>query len=125
MSIETWSDSIIVAELQADPGFTDDVTALLEQLKINTDVDVVVNFGAVNYLNSSNIAKLLKLRKCVLTNRRRLVLCQINTNVWGLFLVTGLDKVFEFAENVATALAAVQLTAEEEPTTGAPGGTAE
>ncbi len=125
MSIETWSDSIIVVELQADPGFTDDVTALLEQLTVNTDVDVVVNFGAVNYLNSSNIAKLLKLRKSVLTNRRRLVLCQINTNVWGLFLVTGLDKVFEFADSVATALAAVQLTAEEEPTTGAPGGTAE
>ena len=60
-----------------------------------------------------------------MTNRRRLVLCQINTNVWGLFLVTGLDKVFEFAESLATALAAVQLTAEGEPTTGSPSGPAD
>ena len=125
MSIDTWSDNIIVAELQADPGFTDDMTALYDQLDVKTDVDVVVNFAGVNYLNSSNIARLLKLRKKILTNRRRLVLCQINTNVWGLFLVTGLDKVFEFADSVATALTAVQLTAEGEPTTGPSGGSSD
>ncbi|MHC4695727.1 MAG: STAS domain-containing protein [Planctomycetota bacterium] len=125
MSVETWSDNIIVVELQADPGFSDDMTALFERLDVNTNTDVVVSFAGVNYLNSSNIAKLLKLRKKVLTNRRRLVLCQINTNVWGLFLVTGLDKVFGFAESVATALATVQLNAQEEPTTGSPGSSAD
>ena len=57
-------------------------------------------------------AKLLKLRKKTVTNKRRLILCAINTNVWGLFLVTGLDKVFEFADNVATALTSVQLPPE-------------
>jgi hypothetical protein len=46
------------------------------------------------------------------TNKRRLVLCEINTNVWGLFLVTGLDKIFEFVDNVSTALATVQLAPE-------------
>ena len=73
---------------------------------------MVLYFSGVNYVNSSNIAKLLKLRKRVLINRRRLVFCEINTNVWGLFLVTGLDKVFEFAETVSTGLAAVQLIGE-------------
>lgn len=120
MSVDTWSENIIVVDLQADPAFTDDITALFEQLEVKTNTDVVVNFAGVDYLNSSNIAKLLKLRKKILSNRRRLVLCQINTNVWGLFLVTGLDKVFEFAENVATALAAVQLSAEKDPTSGSP-----
>ena len=69
----------------------------------------MLNFPGVNYLNSSNIAKLLKLRKRLLNKGQKLVLCGINTNVWGLFLVTGLDKVFEFAESVATGLASVQL----------------
>ena len=125
MSIETWSDNIIVVDLQADPAFSDDITALFEQLDAKTSTDVVINFVGVDYLNSSNIARLLKLRKIILSNRRRLVLCEINTNVWGLFLVTGLDKVFEFAENVATALAAVQLTVEKEPTSGSPGSSAD
>lgn len=112
VSIESWSDNILVVELQDDPALTDDVSALLDQLDSKTDVDVVLNFSGVNYVNSSNIAKLLKLRKRVLINRRRLVFCEINTNVWGLFLVTGLDKVFEFAETVSTGLAAVQLIGE-------------
>ena len=112
MSIEHWSDSILRVDLQNDPVFSDDVTALLDQLGDTKDVDVVLDFAAVDYLNSSNIAKLLKLRKVIITNRRRLVLCGIDTNVWGLFLVTGLDKVFEFADNVATALTSVQLAAE-------------
>ena len=112
MSTDNWSDNILVAELQDDPGFTDDISGLLDQLDANTDLDVVLSFSGVNYVNSSNIAKLLKLRKKILTNRRRLVLCMINTNVWGLFLVTGLDKVFEFTDSVATALTAVQLAPE-------------
>ncbi len=120
MSIENWSDNILVVQLQGDPSFTDDITALLEQLD-TTNSHVVMNFTSVGYLNSSNIAKLLKLRKKVLTNRRRLVVCEIDTNVWGLFLVTGLDKVFEFADSVATALATLQIASAENPTTEPPG----
>lgn len=109
LSIEAWSESILVVELQDDPGFVDDVTALFERLNTKKDVDVVLNFAYLSHLNSSNIAKLLKLRKQLNGNKRRLVLCGINTNVWGLFLVTGLDKVFEFADTVSTALASVQI----------------
>ena len=109
MSIESWSDNIMIVELQDDPTFTDDLNSLMELLDARQEVDVVLNFAGVNYLNSSNIAKLLKSRKKVITNRRRLVLCGIDTNVWGLFLVTGLDKIFEFTDNVANGLAAVQI----------------
>jgi anti-anti-sigma factor len=112
VSIDRWSDNILVVELQDDPAFTDDLTSLLDQVESNSEVDVVLNLASVNYLNSSNIAKLLKLRKHLLGSDRRLVLCGIDTNVWGLFLVTGLDKVFEFADNVATGLAGVQLANE-------------
>ncbi len=112
MSIENWSESVLKVELQDDPGFSDDLTAVMDQLETNAQADVVLSFVGVNYLNSSNIARLLKLRKKIITNRRRLILCGIDTSVWGLFLVTGLDKVFTFADNVANALASVQITSE-------------
>jgi len=112
VSIESWSDNILIVELQDDPAFTDDLTALVDEVETKTEVDVVLNFAGVNYLNSSNIAKLLKLRKKIISNRRRLVLCGISTNAWGLFLVTDLDKVFEFADNVATGLTSVQIDPE-------------
>ncbi len=112
MSIENWSDSVLKVELQDDPGFSDDLNAVMDQLAAGPEVDVVVSFAGVSYLNSSNIAKLLKLRKKTITNHRRLILCGIDTSVWGLFLVTGLDKVFDFADNVANALANVQIVSD-------------
>ncbi|MBN1489218.1 MAG: STAS domain-containing protein [Phycisphaerae bacterium] len=110
MTIQNWSDNIIVVELQDDPQFTDDINALFDSLDSRQDVDVVLNFGDVTFLNSSNIAKLLKLRKqLVVSNGRKLKLCGISTHVWGVFLVTGLDKIFDFADDVASGLAGLQM----------------
>jgi len=84
----------------------------MDQVDGRKDVDVVLNLAGVNFLNSSAVAKLLKLRKKLHARKRRLILCGISTNVWGLFLVTGLDSVFERAENLAMGLASVQLEPE-------------
>lgn len=111
MPIQNWSDDIIVVELSDDPMYTDELNALFDALSGNPNVDVVLNFSDVTFVNSSNIAKLLKLRKQVeVTNRRKLKLCGISTHVWGVFLVTGLDKIFEFADDVASGLASLQMS---------------
>jgi len=110
MPIQNWSEEILVVDLQDDPQFTDDLNALMEMLEARPQVDVLLDFSGVTFLNSSNIAKLLKLRKIVtINNARRLRLCGISTHVWGVFLVTGLDKIFEFADDVASGLAGLQM----------------
>jgi len=111
MAIQKWSDEITVAELGDDPQFTDDLDALMDSIEANP-TDVVLNFGAVGFINSSNVAKLLRVRKVMLAIDRRLVLCDVNAQVWGIFLVTGLDKIFEFTSDVAVALASLQMEAE-------------
>ena len=108
MAIQNWSENITVVELADDPQFSDEISTLTESLE-GEPRDVVLNFAAVGFINSSNIAKLLRLRKAVLTKKRRLVLCDVNTHVWGVFLVTGLDKIFEFTNDISTALATLQL----------------
>jgi len=45
----------------------------------------------------------------MISSKRRLILCEVNTQVWGVFMVTGLDKIFEFTNDIATALATLQL----------------
>lgn len=112
MPMQRWSDDILVVDLQDDPGFTDDLAMLFDQQEDEKITAVVMNLAGVTYLNSSNIAKLLKLRKKLLNEQRRLILCGISTNVWGLVLVTGLEKVFEFTDTVGTALASVQMTSD-------------
>jgi len=113
MAIQDWSDDITVAELGDDPQFTEDMAALVDALG-EKPKDVLLNFAAVGYVNSSNVARLLRLRKFVMSKRRRLVLCDVNTQVWGIFLVTGLDKIFEFTNDVATALTMMQLASGQE-----------
>lgn len=111
MSIQQWSENIILVDLEGDPQFTDDMNNLLEQVETNGNADVVLDFHGVEFLNSSNIAKLLKLRKLVMiTNRRQLKLCSISTHVWGVFLVTGLDKIFDFTDEVSSALTGLQIS---------------
>ena len=79
-------------------------------VKKRNGCDVVLDLSGVNYLNSSNIAKLLKLRKLLHSDAPgKLKLCAITDSVWGMFLVTGLDKVFEFCDDVSSGLASMQL----------------
>ena len=109
MSIKDWSDNIILAELQDDPLFSDDLNSIQETLERRHGCHAVLNFAGVNFLNSSNIAKLLKLRKLMHSTGGGLRLCGINTSAWGVFLVTGLDKIFDFCDDVPSGRASVQL----------------
>lgn len=108
MPIEKWSDQVSVVHLADDPQFTDDLEGLEHRLAQGKS-DVVLDFAAVHFINSSNLARMLKLRKKMNGDGSRLMLCNVSTQVWGAFLVTGLDKIFEFTDNVPTALATLQL----------------
>lgn len=108
MAIQNWSEDITVVELSDDPQFTDELGSLMEALT-EKPADVVLNFSAVGFINSSNVALLLRLRKIMMANQRRMLLCDVNTQVWGVFLVTGLDKIFEFTNDMMTSLATLQI----------------
>lgn len=109
MAIEQWSESIYVVRLADDPQLTDDLMSL-EQALAGKPASAVLDFTGVRYVNSSNLAKMLKLRKQIHAGDRRLVLCGLGDQVWGALLVTGLDKLFTLADDVSTALASVQVS---------------
>ena len=108
MAIQDWSDKIIVVDLQSDPDFTDDIAILQDRVE-SEPKDIVLNFSGVKFLNSSNISLLLKLRKTLLDQEMKLRLCGIPVQVWGVFLLTGLDSIFDVAEDTASALAGLQM----------------
>ena len=111
MPVQNWSDTVILAELQDEPQYSDDMQTVIDMCTERPRSDVLLNFEEVGHLNSSNIAKLLKLRKLVvISNERRLLLCSVSPQVWGVFLVTGLEKLFDVVEDVSTGLASLQLT---------------
>jgi anti-anti-sigma factor len=109
MPVEKWSDSVLLVHLADDPQFTDDLEDLEEALALG-ESNAVLDFAPVQAINSSNLARLLKLRKQQVQRNKQLIVCNIASNVHHTFLVTGLDNVFEISENVATALATLQMT---------------
>jgi anti-anti-sigma factor len=111
MPLQDWSESMLIAEMNDEPMFSEDFDALAARLEEAKDSmpDVIVNLKDVSRLNSSNLAQLLRLRKLVLPRRRRLRICAVGDIVWSVFLMTGLDKLFEFTDDVATSLASLQI----------------
>jgi anti-sigma B factor antagonist len=110
MSVDKWSDSIVVIHLADDPQFTDE----LEDLERHCATaprrpHAVLDFAGVVAINSSNLARLLKLRKQAIEAERRLILCKVGPHVLHTLLVTGLDNVFDLSQDVSTALATIQM----------------
>ncbi len=121
MSTE-WSEDIAIAELSDEPAFSEELGAIIDRIADSGGrvPHVVLNLSSVTYLNSSNIAQLLKLRQDLAKEGRRLKLCSVADDVWSVMMVTGLDKVFQFAPDPMTALAGLQL--EDADGSGAGGG---
>ena len=110
MSLTTWSETIVIAELQDEPSLSEDLSALAARFEQDGDHrDVVLDLAEVNYLTSSNIAALLRLRRLVISNECRMKVTGCTNSVWGIFLTTGLDKVFDFVDDKLMALATLQM----------------
>ncbi|QNN22985.1 STAS domain-containing protein [Planctomycetales bacterium ZRK34] len=109
MTLQVWSEDILLAELADEPGFSEELAAVDHRLETGPPRHVVLNLVEVHHINSSNISQLLRLRQRLIRADRRLRLACVPDNVWGVLLTTGLDKVFEFSSDVPTALAAMQL----------------
>ena len=110
MPINEWSDNILIADLSDDPAFSDDTSLLIQKLEAATEMpDVIIDMKGVTFISSSNIALLLRIRKKLGSGDARLRICAVDDSVWSVLLITGLDKVFEFTDDVSTSLASLQL----------------
>ncbi|MGD0464541.1 MAG: STAS domain-containing protein [Tepidisphaeraceae bacterium] len=107
MPIEKWSDSVAVVHLADDPQFSEELEAAA---KLGPPcLNRVLDFSAVHFVNSSNVAALLTLRNQIQRQNGKLVLCNLANQILSTFLVTGLDKIFQISEDVPTALATIQM----------------
>lgn len=113
MAVE-WSDSILIANLTDEPALSDELALICEKVEAAAaPPHAVLDFGEVSYINSSNIAQLLRLRKLLDADGRGMRLVGVTDDVMSVLMVTGLDKVFKFAPDTLTALAGLQLSEAE------------
>ena len=109
MPIQKWSENILLLELTEEPQLSDDLQAVADRIDQGPPQDVVLNMKGVRHMNSSHISKLLRLRATMIQNDRELRICNVPDMIWGVMIVTGLDKVFHFSPDLPSALASLQL----------------
>lgn len=108
-----WSDNIVIANLADEPALSDELSMICERIEEAKEGDpvphAILEFHEVSYVNSSNIAQLLRLRKNLEAHNRQLILCGVTDEVMSVLVVTGLHKVFSFAPDLLTAIASIQI----------------
>lgn len=110
MPTERWSEQIWIIRLQNEPAFSDEIHPLLQRLgRDDAPPAIIIDLGDVTQINSSNLSQLLKLRKTANDHGVQVRMTSPSNAVWSVFLMTGLDKVFPFSQDTATALAELQI----------------
>ena len=109
MGIQNWSEDVILVDLPPEPEMGDELKTATGMVRDRGDCDVVVDFSTVDIVTSSSLSKLLKLRKMVGDCGHRLVFCNVAAATKGIFTVTGLDGIFELADDKFVALASLQM----------------
>ena len=67
---------------------------------------LLLNFGNVEYLSSAALGKLITLNKKLQAAGGRLILCNIDPQIYEVFEITKLDKFFNIQKEEQTALQA-------------------
>ena len=111
MTLNQWSEDVLILELQNEPDFSEATDSLILKLK-NSDIlvpDVIIDLQQVSKLNSSNLGALIECKKLLAKKDRRMIICNINDGIWSTMLATGLDQVFTFIEDTTTALTSLMV----------------
>ena len=66
----------------------------------------LLDFAAVEFLSSAALGKLITLDKKVKAKGGRLILCSVNPQIYEVFAITRLNKLFSIAEDEMAALQA-------------------
>jgi len=109
MGIQDWSEDVVLVDLPREPNMGDELKTVTELVRDRGNCEVVLDFSDVDIVTSSSLSKLLKLRKLLTDCGHRLIFCNVAAATKGIFTVTGLDGVFEIADDKFVALASLQI----------------
>ena len=108
MGMQNWSEDIILVDLHREPQMGGELKTVTDIVNDRGDCDVMLDFSSVDIITSSSLSKLLKLRQLLTDCGHRLIFCSMNNFTREAFKVTGLDGIFELADDKLTASAELQ-----------------
>lgn len=109
MAIQLPSGDLVVVDLPRETYERNELNAVTEQVCGQGGCNVIVDLSGVDIVGSRTIAGLLNLRQKLHDRGHRLVLCGAPARIRGVFSVTRLDGVFEFADDKLAALTRLEV----------------
>ena len=103
VTVVTFNDSKIIDEVEIQE-FGQELYDLVER---EGRKKIVLNFGNVEFLSSAALGKLIGFDKRVKTNGAELMLSNIRPEIYEVFAITKLTKLFDIKDDEADALAAI------------------
>ena len=101
VTVVTCNDAKIIDE-QSIQELGQELNGLVED---GSRKKVVLNFSAVEFLSSAALGKLISFEKRARTNKTQLVLTNIRPEIYEVFMITKLTKLFTIKDDEADALA--------------------
>ncbi|UCC23207.1 MAG: STAS domain-containing protein [Planctomycetota bacterium] len=99
MNTQNSSKNAVLVDLPPEPKMRDKIRAVFESFHNRAGCDVVMDFSSVDIMATPSISGLLGLRKLLVDSGHRLILRNVASATRGIFTVTGLDAVFDLAED--------------------------
>ncbi len=109
MSIQRWSDDVILVDLPADLTKHKGLQTVIALLRDEGACDVVVDFSEVQVVGGAWLTQLQKIQRLVKECGHKLTLCGVAPAIRGVFAITHLDDLFEFAADEFIAVASPRL----------------
>ncbi len=101
VSVVRFKDQKII-DPEAIQELGDELFALVEN---DNRRKIVLNFSAVEFLSSAALGKLITFEKRSKKNGAQLILTNITPEIFQVFTITNLDKLFQIKDSEADALA--------------------
>ena len=93
-----------------EPALSEDLVQLKDKVRRASEIPfLVIDFSSVAHINSSNLSQLLRVRKEVVARDGKIKITGLSDAIWAVFLTTALDKLFDFAADLPSALAGLQI----------------
>lgn len=97
--IQNSTKNVVLVDLPPEPQMRDKIKAVIKSIRKRAEYDVVMDFTSVDIVATPSISGLLGLRKLLADCGHQLILRNVAVTTKGIFTVTGLDGVFEFADD--------------------------
>jgi CheY-like chemotaxis protein/anti-anti-sigma regulatory factor len=105
MSIQRWSEDVILVDLPEELANDDELQSVIAALHNSGDCDVVVDFSHVQTVGGAWLHRLQRIQKLVRERGHKLMLCGVPPATRGIFTIAHLDDLFQFAQDRFAALA--------------------